>query len=127
MFSIFKRKKEPANIVPKAQTAPRPPAKPERSPEAVPTIRPVFSDDDSVKIYSLTTCSHCKATKKFLSDCTIKYEFVDVDLFKGEERKAILSDVKKFNPKCSFPTIIIGDTVIIGYREKEIKEALGLE
>ena len=44
----------------------------------------------------------------------------------GDERKAILADVKKFNPKCSFPTIIIGDKVIVGFKEKEIKEALGL-
>jgi glutaredoxin-like protein NrdH len=79
-----------------------------------------------VKIYSLSTCSHCRATKKFLGECTIKYEFVDVDLLEGEERKAIIEDVKKFNPRCSFPTIIIGDKVIVGFKEKEIKEALGL-
>lgn len=79
-----------------------------------------------VKIYSLSTCSHCKATKKYLGDCSIKYEFVDVDLLEGEERKAILEDVKKFNPRCSFPTIIIGETIIVGYKEAEIKEALGL-
>ncbi len=80
----------------------------------------------SVKVYSLSTCSHCKTTKKLLNDCTIKYEFVDVDLLEGDERKAILEDVRKFNPRCSFPTIIIGDKVIVGHREKEIKEALGL-
>jgi glutaredoxin len=79
-----------------------------------------------VKIYSLSTCSHCKATKKLLDDCTIQYEFVDVDLTHGDERKAILEDVKKFNPKCSFPTIIIGEKVVVGYKEDEIKEALGL-
>ncbi len=62
-----------------------------------------------------------------LSDCTIQYDYVDVDTIQGEERAAILEDVKKFNPKCSFPTIIIGDTVIVGFKEKEIKEALGLE
>ncbi len=81
----------------------------------------------TVKIYSLSTCSHCKSTKKMLSDCTIQYDFVDVDTFEGEERAAILEDVKKFNPKCSFPTVIIGNTVIVGFKEKEIKEALGLE
>ncbi|MGD9384787.1 MAG: glutaredoxin domain-containing protein, partial [Desulfobacterales bacterium] len=52
--------------------------------------------DNSVKLYSLSTCSHCKSTKKFLSDCTVMYDFVDVDLLEGEERKAILEDVKKF-------------------------------
>ena len=62
-----------------------------------------------------------------LSECTIQYDVVDVDTFEGEERAAILEDVKKFNPKCSFPTVIIGNTVIVGFKEKEIKEALGLE
>ena len=79
-----------------------------------------------VKVYSLSTCSHCKATKKMLGECTIKYEFVDVDLLQGDERKAIIDDVKKFNPRCSFHTIIIGDKVIVGFKEKEIKEALGM-
>ena len=80
----------------------------------------------SVKVYSLSTCSHCKAAKKFLGECEIKYEFIDVDQLQGEERTAILQDVKNFNPRCSFPTIIIGDKVIVGYKETEIKEALGL-
>ncbi|MFH2220074.1 MAG: glutaredoxin family protein [Pseudomonadota bacterium] len=82
--------------------------------------------DKPVKIYSLSTCSHCKFTKEFLNECTVKYDFIDVDLLEGEERKAILADVKKFNPKCSFPTIIIGETVIVGFKENAIKEALGL-
>jgi len=82
--------------------------------------------DAPVKLFSLSTCGHCKSTKKLLSDCTIHYDFVDVDLLEGEERKAILEDVKKFNPRCSFPTIIIGEIVIVGYKEDEIKEALGL-
>ena len=79
-----------------------------------------------VQIYSLSTCSHCKATKKLLDHCAVKYEFTDVDLLDGEERMAILEDVRRWNPQCSFPTIIIGDKVIVGYREDEIKEALGL-
>ena len=82
--------------------------------------------DKPVKIFSLSTCSHCKSTKRLLDECTIKYEFVDVDLLKGDERKAIIEDVKKFNPRCSFPTIIIGDKVIVGFKEKEIREALGM-
>lgn len=81
---------------------------------------------EPVKVFSLSTCSHCKSTKKLLDECTIQYEFVDVDLLEGEERKAILEDVRKFNPKCSFPTIIIGEKVIVGFKENQIKEALGL-
>ena len=83
--------------------------------------------DKSVMIYTLSTCSHCKSTKKLLDECTIQYEFIDVDLLEGEERKAILEDIKKINPRCSFPTIIIGDKVIVGFKEQDIKEALNLE
>lgn len=82
--------------------------------------------EKKVKIYTLSTCSHCKATKKFLDECQVKYDFTDVDLLDGEERMAILDDVRKLNPKCSFPTIKIGDKVIVGFKEEEIKEALGL-
>jgi glutaredoxin-like protein NrdH len=82
--------------------------------------------ENHVKVYTLSSCSHCKATKRFLDECSVRYEFTDVDLLEGEERTAILEDVRKFNPRCSFPTIIIGDKVIIGFKENEIKEALGL-
>ncbi|MEZ4527562.1 MAG: glutaredoxin family protein [Desulfobacterales bacterium] len=82
--------------------------------------------EKNVQIYSLSTCSHCKSVKKFLNDCTVQYDFVDVDLLEGDERRAIIEDVKKLNPKCSFPTIIIGKKIIVGYKEKEIREALGL-
>jgi glutaredoxin-like protein NrdH len=74
-----------------------------------------------ITVYSLSTCSHCKSTKKLLAECTVQYDFVDVDLLEGDERKSILKDIKKFNPKCSFPTVIIGDTVIVGYKEEKIK------
>jgi len=83
--------------------------------------------EDNVRVYSLSTCSHCSATKKLLSRCEVHYEFTDVDLLTPAERTAILDDIKTFNPECSFPTIVIGKKVIVGYNEKEIKTALGLE
>lgn len=79
-----------------------------------------------IKIYTLSTCSHCRSTKKLLGEFGVQYEFTDVDLLKGEERAVILDDVKKFNPRVSFPTIIIGEKVIVGYKEEEIRDALGL-
>lgn len=83
--------------------------------------------NDQVKLYSLSTCSHCKSTKRLLDECNVQYDVTDVDLHEGEERAAILEDVKSLNPKCSFPTIKIGDKVIVGYKEQEIKDALGLD
>ena len=68
-----------------------------------------------------------QAAKKLLSECEIEYRSIEVDELDGEERKAILSDIRKLNPKCSFPTIKINDTVIVGYHEKKIREALGIK
>ena len=78
----------------------------------------------TVKMYTLSTCSHCRAAKKLMSELGVRYDFVDVDLLSGSARAAALEEVKKLNPLCSFPTIVIGDTVIVGNREDKIKEAL---
>ena len=80
-----------------------------------------------VRLYSLSTCAHCKATKRLLDECTIQYEFTDVDLAEGIEREKLIEDVKAYNPKCTFPTIIIGDRVVVGYNEKKIRKILGID
>ncbi|HPX10697.1 MAG TPA: glutaredoxin family protein [Syntrophales bacterium] len=79
-----------------------------------------------IHIYTLSTCSHCKATKRFLTEQDVAFDFTDVDLLGPAERAAVLEEVKGLNPRLSFPTIVIGDTVIVGFREREIREALGI-
>jgi glutaredoxin len=56
----------------------------------------------------------------------VKYEYVDVDLLEGSARAAAIEEVKRINPLCSFPTILIGDTIVVGNKEDKIKEALGV-
>ena len=85
-----------------------------------------MSTEQGVKLYALSTCSHCKAAKQLLGDCRVEYDSVDVDLLKGDERQEAIEELKGINPACSFPTIIIGDTIIVGFREEQIRETLGL-
>ncbi len=80
-----------------------------------------------VKMYTLSTCGYCKATKRFFDSLGVPYDFTDVDLLEGEKREEVLDEVRKFNPRCSFPTILIGDAVIVGYREEDIKNALAAD
>jgi len=80
----------------------------------------------TIKIYTLSTCSHCKAAKKFLNDLSVQYDCIDVDLLDAENKAAALDEVRKYNPKLTFPTILCGDKVIIGFQDREIKDALGL-
>ncbi len=79
-----------------------------------------------IKLFTLSTCSHCNRTKKFFRENSIDIEFVDVDLLSGAERERIIEEVRKLNPECSFPTICIGDTVIIGFHEDQLRKALNL-
>lgn len=81
---------------------------------------------EAVKIYTLSTCGHCKAAKRFLTDNGVVYTCKDVDLLGGDERKETIEEVKKYNPACSFPTILIGEKVIVGFNEPAIREALGI-
>jgi glutaredoxin len=79
-----------------------------------------------VRLFTLSTCSHCRSAKQFLSDHKIDYQFTDLDLLSGAERKAALDELGKHNPRYSFPTILIGTDVIVGFKEQEIREALGI-
>lgn len=81
----------------------------------------------TVKIYTLSTCSHCKAAKKFLNENQVVFDATDVDLLQGAEREAMLNEVIQYNPQRSFPTIVIGNQVIIGFKEAAIREALGIK
>ena len=81
-------------------------------------------NEKAILLYTLSTCSHCKSTKKLLSEYNFGYTDIIVDILEGEERKANISELKELNPRCSFPTIKINDTVIVGYRKNEIMAAL---
>ncbi|MEW6531371.1 MAG: glutaredoxin family protein [Thermodesulfobacteriota bacterium] len=82
---------------------------------------------EECKLYSLSTCSHCKSCKRFLGECGIEFEFTDVDLLPDEERNEVIEEIKRLTAKCAFPTIVIGNRVIVGFKEDEIREALGIK
>jgi glutaredoxin-like protein NrdH len=82
-------------------------------------------DKGKITLYALSTCIWCKKTKELLSKLGVAYDYLYVDLVDRSERAGVLDTVKAHNPAGSFPTLVIGDKVIVGFREKEIKEALG--
>jgi glutaredoxin-like protein NrdH len=78
-----------------------------------------------IKLYTLSTCSHCLRTKKFFKENSIEAEITDVDLLTGAEREKVMDEVRKLNPDCTFPTICIDDEVVVGFNEERILKALG--
>jgi glutaredoxin-like protein NrdH len=82
-----------------------------------------------VKGYFISTCGWCKKTKRFLDDNEVEYEYTYVDLLTGQEREKALEEVSRWNPRRSFPTVVVsnGSTeVVIGFREDRLREVLGL-
>ena len=79
---------------------------------------------EKIRLFTLSTCSHCIKTKKFFKDQGIEVEFTDVDLLEGNEREKVMNEVRKLNPECTFPTICIGDHVVVGFNEDRIRKAL---
>ena len=76
-------------------------------------------------LYALSTCGWCARTKDLLRDLGVDFDYLYVDLLEGQEQENALNEVEKWNPKGSFPTLIIGDKKsIVGFREEEIREVL---
>jgi glutaredoxin len=83
------------------------------------------NDKGKIMLYALSTCIWCKKTRELLQSSGVAFDYIYVDLLKGEDRAQVIDEIKKYNPSTSFPTIVIGGKAIVGFREKEIKEALG--
>jgi glutaredoxin-like protein NrdH len=84
-------------------------------------------DKGNIMIYALSTCGWCKKTKEFLKESNIAYQFVDVDLLDQQAQQQAITEIKKWNPACSFPTMIINnESCIIGFNIDKIKETLDL-
>jgi glutaredoxin-like protein NrdH len=80
-----------------------------------------------ILLYALSTCMWCKKTKELLSKLGVEYSYIFVDILEEKEKNKAIKEVEKWNPKCSFPTLVINDKIcIVGYQEDDIKEALGL-
>jgi glutaredoxin len=80
-----------------------------------------------IMLYALSTCMWCKKTKKLLDDLGVEYNFIYVDYLEGEERDKTRREIMKWNPRGSFPTMVINDKeCIVGFKKDKIKEALML-
>jgi glutaredoxin len=84
------------------------------------------NQDHKVMLFALSTCGWCRRTKKLLETLEVAYEYIDVDQLMAEEKDRVREEVTRWNPACSFPTLVIDDDrCIVGFREQEIREVLG--
>jgi len=85
-----------------------------------------------VHLYALSTCPYCRMTKKFLDDNGISFELTEVDLLDGTPsdpatpKGAAAAEVKRLSGGTSFPVLVIGKDVVVGFNRGRIAEVLGL-
>lgn len=79
--------------------------------------------EHSVLLYTLSTCGWCRKTKALLAELGVAYEYVDVDEQEGANKELAKQEVLKWNPACSFPTVVIdGTKSFIGFQEDKLRE-----
>ena len=87
-------------------------------------MSPESAQNTAVVLYGLQTCSHCKSVRKLLQRRQAAFRTVFVDMLTGNERGDTLRALKRINPALTFPTLKVGERVIIGFKEDEIEKAL---
>ena len=78
-----------------------------------------------IMLFALSTCGWCKKTKDFLKELKVAFDYVDVDLLNDDEKTLVEEQIKKWNPDCSFPTLVKNNKeCIIGFRPDEIESRI---
>ncbi len=54
------------------------------------------------------------------------YDCKEIDTASEKDQTLLLEEVKRFNPSCTVPTIIVGNRIIVGFKERIRREALGI-
>ena len=76
----------------------------------------------TVKVYSTPTCPWCKKVKEFLKEN--KVTFKDIDVSSDEKASA---EMVKISGQMGVPVIDANGTIISGFNEAKLKEALNLK
>lgn len=79
---------------------------------------------DAIVLYSLSSCPKCGDVKKLLQSRGSAFTFHNVDWLAGEERNEAMRALRKVNPEVTFPTLVVGDDVVVGAKMDRIREVL---
>jgi glutaredoxin-like protein NrdH len=82
--------------------------------------------DEEIVFYGLSTCMWCKKTKKYLEELGLEFNIIWVNEQKGDDSERVRGEVKALNPDISYPTVKIGENVVVGYKPDKLKEAVDL-
>ena len=73
-----------------------------------------FISNDSVAMYSFTTCPFCRKAKDYLDRESIPYRAIELDELDGNEGNEIRAELGRMTKRTSVPSIFIGGEYIGG-------------
>ena len=80
---------------------------------------------DKPIMYALTTCLHCKNTKKFREDNHFEVTVIHLDDYCDAQRAELMEKVRTYNPRGTFPVVLMPNgKVIVGFRKILLEEAM---
>jgi glutaredoxin-like protein NrdH len=80
---------------------------------------------DKPIMYALTTCLHCKNTKKFLEENHFEVTVIHLDDYCDAQRAELMEKVRTYNPRGTFPVVLMPNgKVIVGFRKTLLEEAM---
>ena len=83
-------------------------------------------DRAEILLYTLSTCVWCMKIKKWLDEEGLAYSYVDVDLESGAERETVMEELERWNPLCSYPTVVINQQeCFVGFKPERLSELIG--
>ena len=78
-----------------------------------------------VLLLGLSTCIWCRRTREMLEAENVSFRYVYFDLLQEQEKETYLELLRTWNPRESYPTVIIDDqSCVIGHKPEELKKAL---
>ena len=80
-----------------------------------------------VKVFALSTCPYCHQARGFLDENGIPYDVVEVDKLTGDVRDETIGEVKRLSGGTSFPVIVVGDQVIVGFDKARLSQLVGVK
>lgn len=80
-----------------------------------------------IMLYALSTCGWCRKTRELLQELGVEYSYEYVDLLQETQKDDAMKTVERWNPSCSFPTLVIDNQkCIVGFKPDEVRKALKL-
>ncbi len=77
-------------------------------------------------LYALSTCPYCRMTKKYLDEHDVTYTMIEVDTLEGDEKTAAVEEVVRLSGGKSFPVLVVGEEVVVGFNKSRMNQILGL-